>query len=157
MVAFGFGVAQLLRPPKGLAPSPSRADLARAATIVATQDRSDALLALMGDKSFLFSPSGLTFLMFGKRGRSWIALLDPVGPTHEWPALITRFIEQAHAHGGRAAFYQIRPESLPFYLDAGFSVMKLGEDARIPLRTFSLQGGAASHLRYALRRGEREA
>ncbi|MFZ2104934.1 MAG: bifunctional lysylphosphatidylglycerol flippase/synthetase MprF [Roseiarcus sp.] len=156
VVAFGFGVAQLLRPPKGLASLPSRADLTRAATIVAKQDRSDALLALMGDKSFLFSPSGLTFLMFGKRGRSWIALLDPVGPTHEWPSLITRFIEQAHAHGGRAAFYQVRPESLPFYLDAGFSVMKLGEDARIPLRTFSLQGGAASHLRYALRRGERE-
>jgi phosphatidylglycerol lysyltransferase len=156
VVAFGFGVAQLLRAPKGLAPSPSEADLARAAAIVANQGRSDAVLALMGDKSFLFSPSGCTFLMFGKRGRSWIALLDPVGPTREWPALIKRFIEQAHAHGGRAAFYQVRPESLPFYLDAGLTVMKLGEDAGVALGSFSLQGGAATHLRYALRRGERD-
>jgi phosphatidylglycerol lysyltransferase len=156
VVAFGFGVAQLLRAPKGLAPSPGEADLARAAAIVANQGRSDAVLALMGDKSFLFSPSGCTFLMFGKRGRSWIALLDPVGPTGEWPALIRRFIEQAHAHGGRAAFYQVRPESLPFYLDAGLTVMKLGEDAGVALGSFSLEGGAAAHLRYALRRGERD-
>jgi phosphatidylglycerol lysyltransferase len=156
VLTFGFGVAQLLRAPKGLAPKPSDADLALAARIVAKQNRSDAMLALMGDKSFLFSPSRSTFLMFGKRGRSWIALSDPVGPSDEWPELINRFIKQAHVHGGRAAFYQVRPESLPFYLDAGLSVMKLGEDARVPLKAFSLRGGAAAHLRYALRRAERD-
>jgi phosphatidylglycerol lysyltransferase len=110
----------------------------------------------MGDKSFLFSASGLSFVMFGKRGRSWIALFDPVGPRSEWPELIGRFIALADAHGGRAAFYQIRPESLPLYLDAGLSVMKLGEDARVPLDDFNLEGGARAHLRYTLRRGERE-
>ena len=35
-------------------------------------------LALLGDKRFLFSPSGESFLMFGVRGRSWIALGAPV-------------------------------------------------------------------------------
>ena len=94
--------------------------------------------------------------MFGKRGRSWIALFDPVGPRDEWPELIERFIRLSRAHGGRAAFYQVRPDSLPIYLDAGFSVMKLGEDAVIPLSDFTLKGGAASHLRYALKRGERD-
>ena len=38
-----------------------------------------ANLALRGDKRFLFSPSGESFLMFGVRGRSWIALGAPVG------------------------------------------------------------------------------
>ena len=156
VLAIGFGVAQLLRPPKGLARPPSDADLHLAAAIIARQSRSDTLLALMGDKSFLFSASKSTFLMFGKRGRSWVALLDPVGPRVEWPDLIKRFVKQAHAHGGRAAFYQIRPENLPFYLDAGLSVVKLGEDAHVLLKTFSLQGGSAAHLRYALKRGERE-
>jgi phosphatidylglycerol lysyltransferase len=156
ILAFGVGVGQLLRAPMGIAAAPSETDLADAAEIIRKQNRSDALLALMGDKSLLFSPSGLTFLMFGKRGRSWIALGDPVGPIGEWADLIKRFIKQAHSHGGRAAFYQIRPESLPFYLDAGLTVMKLGEDARVPLKSFSLQGGGASHLRYALKRGERD-
>jgi lysylphosphatidylglycerol synthetase-like protein (DUF2156 family) len=36
-------------------------------------------LALLGDKRFLFSASGESFLMFGVRGRSWIALGPPVG------------------------------------------------------------------------------
>ena len=39
------------------------------------------------------------FLMYAKRGRSWVALYDPVGPREEWPALIARFVALAHAHG----------------------------------------------------------
>ena len=110
----------------------------------------------MADKSLMFSESGRAFLMFGKRGRSWIALFEPVGPRGEWPELIGRFIEMSRAHGGRAAFYQIRPESLPIYLDAGFSLIKLGEEAVISLGEFSLKGSSASHLRYALKRGGRD-
>ena len=94
--------------------------------------------------------------MFGKRGRSWIALFDPIGPREEWLGLIDRFSRMSRAHGGRAAFYQVRPENLPLYLDAGFSVMKLGEDAFVTLSEFTLKGGSASHLRYALKRGARD-
>lgn len=147
---------ELLRPPAGAVASPSAAAVLQAERIIDGQERSDVLLALIGDKSFLFSASGLSFVMFGKRGRSWIALFDPIGPRSEWSELIRRFVAMADAHGGRAAFYQIRPESLPLYLDAGLSVMKLGEDARVSLDAFNLEGGARAHLRYALRRGERE-
>ena len=38
-----------------------------------------------GRQEPVFSESGRSFLMFGKRGRSWIALFDPVGPREEWP------------------------------------------------------------------------
>ena len=71
--------------------------------------------------------------MFGMHGRTWAALGDPIGPADEWAELVWRFIELADAHGGRVAFYQIPPASLPLYLDAGLKVMKLGEEARIPL------------------------
>ena len=102
VLAIALGLLELLRPPKGLAASPDAATIAQAAQIIGGQDRSDALLALMGDKSFLFSASGLAFLMFGKRGRSWIALFDPVGPRGEWPELIKRFVTLADMHGGRS-------------------------------------------------------
>ena len=36
-------------------------------------------LALLGDKRFLFSASGESFLMFGVRRRAWVALGPPVG------------------------------------------------------------------------------
>ncbi len=156
LLTVAIALRELLGAPVGLAPKPTAADLERARSIIETQPRGDAMLALMADKSFLFSDSGRSFVMYGKRGRSWIALFDPIGPREEWPELIRRFIGLSRAYGGRTAFYQIRPETLPLYLDAGFTVMKLGEDAVISLPEFSLKGGAASHLRYALKRGERD-
>jgi len=156
VLAFGFGVGVLLRAPMGLAALPVDTELAAAREIIRRQARGDAMLALTGDKSLLFSPSGKSFLMFGKRGRSWIALFDPIGPKPEWAELIQRFVRIASAHGGRAAFYQIPPESLPFYLDEGLTVMKIGEDARVHLASFRLDGGASAHLRYALKRGGRD-
>ena len=147
---------QLLRLAPGHSQPPTRADLAAAWRIIREQDRSDALLAMMGDKSLLFSASDRAFLMYAKRGRSWIALYDPVGPREEWPELILRFVATAASHGGRAAFYQVRPPDLILYLDAGLKIMKLGEDARIPLDSFTLTGSRWSHLRYAIKRGERD-
>jgi phosphatidylglycerol lysyltransferase len=156
LLGLGVGIAQLLRP-AGPRPGPPNAEeIDRARRIAVRQPRPDTLLALMGDKSFLFSDSGLGFLMFATRGRTWAALGDPVGPPAEWPDLIWRFIELADSHGGRAAFYQIPASSLPLYLDAGLKILKLGEEARVSLPSFTLEGSARAGLRYALKRGERD-
>ena len=36
-------------------------------------------LALLGDKRFLFSDSGRSFVMYGVQGRSWVAMGEPIG------------------------------------------------------------------------------
>jgi phosphatidylglycerol lysyltransferase len=156
VIAMALAVWQLLRPPSGRPTPVTAAEIENAARIVRGQERANANLALLGDKHFLFSHSGQCFMMYAKRGRTWVALFDPVGPQSEWRALIGRFVDMVHAHGGRAAFYQITPESLPIYLDAGLSVLKLGEEARVDLETFDLRGSARADLRYALSRGQRE-
>jgi hypothetical protein len=94
--------------------------------------------------------------MFATRGRTWVALGDPVGPQPEWSDLVWRFIELADSHGAKAAFYQIPPSSLPLYLDAGLEVLKLGEMASVFLPFFTLEGSARADLRYAVKRGERD-
>ncbi|MDE2199236.1 MAG: bifunctional lysylphosphatidylglycerol flippase/synthetase MprF [Rhodospirillales bacterium] len=156
LFAAAIALWQLLRPACGGRSPPTAQDLAAAAKIVRTQERSDAVLAMMGDKSFIFSDSRKAFLMYAKRGRSWVALHDPIGPREEWAGLIRAFVALAHAHGGRAAFYQVRPDALPLYLDAGLKLMKLGEEACIALDTFELAGPQRTKLRYALKRGERD-
>ena len=156
ILAAAAALFQLLRPAAGKFVPPDAETLARGAAIIRAQEGPEALLGLMGDKSFLFSATGQALLMYAKRGRSWVALFDPIGPRAEWAELIWRFIELADAHGGRAAFYQVRSASLPLYLDAGLKVMKLGEAAVLPLDGFDLQGGQRSGLRYALKRGERD-
>lgn len=156
LFASAIALWQMLRLAPGKVLMPSALDFSDAERIVRRQERSDAVLAMMGDKTFLFSPSRDAFLMYARRGRSWVALYDPVGPREEWPGLIRQFIALAHSNGGRAAFYQVRPESLPLYLDAGLRLLKLGEEARIQLSQFGLDGARRANLRYALKRGERD-
>ena len=156
LLALGISLWQLLRTAPGRVRPPSREELSRARKIISRQNRGAAMLALMGDKSLMFSRSGQAFLMYAKRGRSWIALFDPVGPDSEWAELIWRFVELADANDGRAAFYQIRPDSLPLYLDAGLRVTKVGEEACIYLNEFGLDGSQRYGLRQALKRGERD-
>jgi phosphatidylglycerol lysyltransferase len=136
VLASALALRQLLRPPAARLPKPDAAEVERAAGILQRQPNADACVALMGDKNFMFSDSGNSFLMFGRRGRSWVSLFDPVGPQSEWPELVWRFLERAREQGGRASFYQVRPHTLPVYLDAGLRVYKLGETRTWTCRSF---------------------
>jgi phosphatidylglycerol lysyltransferase len=156
VVAMVIALWQLLRAPAGRLTPASAEDLAAAGAILRAQDRAEANLALLGDKSFLFSRSGRAFLMYSKRGRTWVALFDPVGPREEWSELVSRFVTLAFTHEGRVAFYHIRAGSLPLYLDAGLSVRKLGEEAHIDLPAFDLSGSARAALRYTMGRAKRD-
>ena len=156
LTVLAIALWQLFREPRGKAALPTSLQLQQAATIVQQEVSASACLAMMGDKSLMFSRSGRAFIMYGKRGRSWVSLFDPVGPREEWPELIWSFIEMADTHGGRAAFYQVRPQSLPLYLDAGMQAFKLGEEAHVELGAFSLQGPRRANLRQSVNRAERE-
>jgi phosphatidylglycerol lysyltransferase len=94
--------------------------------------------------------------MYGVEGQSWIAMGDPVGPPDVRRELAWRFRELADAHGGRASFYEVSAADLPVYLDLGLTLRKLGEEARVPLLDFSLEGPQRSKLRQARNRMLRE-
>ena len=130
-------------------------DFERVRAILASAEDAEpaANLALLGDKRFLFSQSGQSFLMFGVRGRSWIALGAPVGRREERIELMWRFRELADAHAARAAFYAIGPDVLPDAVELGLSIQKTGESATVPLEQFSMQG----RRREVLRRNWRKA
>ena len=130
-------------------------DFQRVRAILKTAEwaQPDSNLALLGDKRFLFSQSGETFLMFGVRGRSWIAMDGPVGRQSERMELLWRFRELADAHAARPALYGIDPDDLPDAVELGFSIQKIGEAAAVPLDGFSLAG----RRREVLRRNWRKA
>jgi phosphatidylglycerol lysyltransferase len=113
-------------------------------------------LALLGDKRFLFSASGDSFLMFGVRGRSWIGLGGPVGRRDERLELLWRFRELADAHAARPGIYGLTAEDLPDIVELGFSIQKVGESAAVPLETFTLEGRRRGNLRRAWRKAAEE-
>lgn len=131
-------------------------DRVRAILAAAEVSRPISNLALLGDKRFLFSPSGETFLMFGVRGRSWIALGAPVGRRDERLELLWRFRELADAHAARPGLYNLEPEDLPDVVELGFAIQKLGESALTPLETFRLEGRRRGNLRRAWRKAAEE-
>jgi phosphatidylglycerol lysyltransferase len=151
-----LAVRRLIRPAVPRPEPPTAIDIDRASTIVAGDTNSQANLALLADKSFIFSDSGRALIMYGVEGRSWIAMGDPVGDDDEKPELIWKFREVCDVHAGWPVFYEVQRENLHFYLDVGLTVLKIGEEARVPLESFSLEGGSRKWMRKMLRKVEEE-
>lgn len=156
LVLGAFAALRLMTPARATSPRPTAAELDRALPIIRGSADTTANLALLGDKSLLFSESGKAFLMYGVSHRSWVALGDPVGSDDEREDLVWHFRELADRAGAWSVFYQVSPETLPLYVDAGLALSKLGEEARVPLAEFSLEGSARASLRQSYRRGQRD-
>jgi phosphatidylglycerol lysyltransferase len=129
-------------------------DFSRVRSILATAEVAEpgSNLALLGDKRFLFSESGRSFLMFGVRGRSWIAMGAPVGAREERLELLWRFRELADAHAARPGVYGIGPEDLPDVVELGFAIQKCGESAIVSIEGFALEGRRRGNLRRSWRK-----
>jgi phosphatidylglycerol lysyltransferase len=153
-LALGFAIWRLLRPAPHRAARPTAGDVDRAQEIVARSQRTYAYLALLGDKSLLFNAAGSAVLMYGVEGRSWVAMGDPIGPESERAELAWQLRELADQHGAWIAFYQVSEKRLHLYVDLGLSLVKLGEEARVPLANFSLAGPERKKLRWAQRKAE---
>jgi phosphatidylglycerol lysyltransferase len=146
----------LLRPAR---PEPAVAgpeELARARPLIAACNFTVANAALTGDKRLLFSDAGDAFIMYQIAGHSWIALGDPIGSSDGAEELVWRLREISDHHGGQTVFYQVCAERLALYVDLGLAALKIGEEARVPLAEFSLEGGARAELRQAHRRAQRD-
>jgi phosphatidylglycerol lysyltransferase len=151
-----FLLFSLLRPAPPVPELTRKPELDDIRRVLAESPSTLSNAVLTGDKHVLFSASGRSFIMYQVQGRSWIALGDPVGPRSEAEELVWRFRELSDEHGGRVVFYQSSVECLPLYVDLGLAAMKIGEEARVPLANFSLEGSIRAELRTARRRGERD-
>lgn len=154
LLAGGLSIAQLLKPAAARTTAPDAQDLPDLRRIIGTSRRTYAWLALLRDKSILFDAERRGFLMFAVRGRSHIALCDPVGPPEVRRELIWSFRELVDRRGGIAVIYQASAENVDLYLELGLSLQKLGEEARVSLSDFSLAGSHRAELRRAVRRHE---
>jgi phosphatidylglycerol lysyltransferase len=149
IVVLWYSTARLLlpfKPRKQMLLAEIEQDVKR---IINDSPRTGANFALLGDKQFLLNDKKNAFIMYGVAGKSWIALSDPVGPQEEWDELLWKFKELCDYYDGRPVFYQIENTHLDLYLDLGMNFIKLGEEARLKLSDFSLDGAENKNLRYS--------
>ncbi len=148
----------LLRTARPVIHLPTPDELDRASKILMASAQPDGGLALTGDKALLFHPNDEAFLMYARRGRSLVALYDPIGPGLQRAEMIWQFRDLCDVHHARPVFYQVRAENLPYYMDIGLTAIKLGEEARVDLLRFDLEakGKEMKDLRYTWNRGTRD-
>ncbi len=156
MTAAAYALYRLLRPSKPSILPPSPSDLERAAALIESAHDATANLALLGDKNLLFNAERTAFIMYQASGGSWVSMGDPVGPSSLYESLVWTFVENCDGMAVEPVFYQITPDNLPLYIDLGLTLSKLGEEARVPLDTFSLEGAARADLRHPHRRAQRD-
>jgi phosphatidylglycerol lysyltransferase len=155
-VLLAFALGRLLQTAEPIEAEPPLEPPPQVEEIARRSDRSHVHLAFLGDKSFLLSISGRSFIMFAVDGRSWVSMGDPIGDPEESGELVWEFLRRAHLAGGSPVFYQVRPDRLPIYIDAGLRLVKLGEEAVVNPAAFSLEGGHRKGMRYTLRKVEKE-
>ena len=152
-----FAAASLIRPQKLHRSAPSEADLAQALPLIKQFPSTQAHLALMGDKSLLFDAEYKAFVMFDTVGRSWVAMGDPVGEDEiARRELVWTFLEQCERAGGWPVFYQVSPANVDLYLEVGLHLLKIGEEARVRLDEFNLDGKSKKVLRNTVNKLRRE-
>ncbi len=143
-----FALASLIRPLRLSREPPGEAELAQALPLIKQFPSAQAHLALMADKTLLFDAAHKAFVMYGVAGRSWITMGDPVGVDEDARReLVWAFLEQCEHAGGWPVFYQVSPAALDLYLEVGMNLLKIGEEARVRLDTFNLDGKSKKTLR----------
>jgi phosphatidylglycerol lysyltransferase len=156
ILAAAYGLFRLLRPARPPISAPRTEDLQRVGELIKQGNDTTANLALLGDKNLKFNKERTACIMFQASGSSWVAMGDPIGPPELGEALAWEFLEDCDAMAVSPVFYQVTPQHLPLYIDLGLNLSKLGEEARVPIDKFTLEGSARAELRQAQRRAVRD-
>jgi phosphatidylglycerol lysyltransferase len=110
-------------------------------------------LAVHGASSYHWLDSE-TCIAFTLRGRTALALGDPIGPPQAMNRGVQDFVSYCDKQDWIPAFYQVDDPEL--YRDSGMTLVPVGSEALIHPAGFQLAGKARADLRYAVRRSERE-
>ena len=107
------------------------------AALVARDGGAEAARALLPHRRFLIADARDACIVYGVRGRSFVALGDPIGAPDRDAELVWAFRDLAERHGGWPVVYEASEERLPLYTELGLSAVKIAEEARIDLPDFA--------------------
>jgi phosphatidylglycerol lysyltransferase len=104
-----------------------------------------------------FTVDGRAFVGFRVKKRVAIVAGDPIGETDAIPPLIERFVALCASNDWVPVFYETSDRYLAAYRKQGMRWFKVGEEAVLPLPTWSLGGGAVAKVRQFVNKVHREA
>ena len=103
-------------------------------------------LILLHDKFIFWNSKRNILFSFQQYADKLIVLGEPVGEEAEISNAIAEFQEKADLYGYTLVFYQVGEKMLPLLHNHGFAFFKLGEEAVIDLKEFSLSDDKLQNL-----------
>ena len=144
-------LTQLLRPV--LAPRPATADRERVHRLLNAWGRNYiSHLAVHGASSY-HCVDGEACVAFTLRGRSALALGDPIGPPDSLERAAREFVAYCDRQDWIPAFYQV--DEVAPYRALGLTLVPIGAEGVLQLKDFGLRGKKRADLRYAIHRCEK--
>jgi phosphatidylglycerol lysyltransferase len=115
-----------------------------------------APFALTADKSLYFGRSVEGLIAFRVAGDVAVVCGDPAVAPDALDALLSEFLGYCERQGWDVCFYETQRDQLAVYAAHGLHTLKIGEDAWIDLRSFSLKGKPIADIRHAVAKAERD-
>jgi len=151
-----YGIMMILRPVAGaLFPTEQQ----RQSVAVLTRlygGNSISYFVLERSKLYFFTASGKSVISYVLKGNVAVVAGDPVGPEEEMLSAIQQFMAFCQEQDWTVVFWQVRDVLVDLYRMARLHVLKIGEDAIISTRTFTLAGKAMANVRSSAKRAEKE-
>jgi phosphatidylglycerol lysyltransferase len=105
--------------------------------------------AMLVDKSYFFTADGRAVVPYALSRNMAVVLADPIGPPAQRARAISEFALFCRHQDWEPVFYQVSDELSHYYEQAGFSLFKIGEEARLQADQFVLKGRDYQNLRTA--------
>ncbi|SEP16270.1 bifunctional lysylphosphatidylglycerol flippase/synthetase MprF [Paenibacillus sp. OV219] len=109
-----------------------------------------------GDKNFFWASNERVLIPYSMIRNKLVVLGDPIGPKERISEAIQECQRFADLYDLSVVFYQVSPSYLPIYHENGYRFFKLGEEALVPLDSFTLSGKRMTNLRTVKNRFDRE-
>ncbi len=128
---------------------PNKEEMDLLLPIIKKSKKTYPYLIFLWDKYILKSSSWNTFISFSIQWKSAIALKDPVWLVDEYEECILNFKIFCRHNALRCSFYEVSTTHLEIYLNLGFYLIKIWEEAKIRLQNFSLEWKKKQNMRTA--------
>jgi lysylphosphatidylglycerol synthetase-like protein (DUF2156 family) len=105
--------------------------------------------ALLPDKRYFFSRDGGGVVAYALWRKFAVALADPICPPESRAEVIAEYVTFCTQQDWEPIFYCHHVQHRTLYEEGGFITFKVGEDARLSVGEFKLEGGKFQNLRTA--------
>mgnify|MGYP006266375341 CR=1 FL=1 len=150
---YGYTLFLLLRPVLPYTNISTQEKMRAAALIAEHGYLALHVLALLPDKHYFFHKN--TVIAYTMKAGVALVLGDPIGPISEMGEVLEEFASYCQKNDWKVALYQVTPERLQFYTNAGYKSLVVGQEAVVNLHTFTTQGHQGKEFRYVVHKLEK--